>query len=336
MPTAAPACAQGAAGDPSQWNDTARVPWMERWLYTAEAPSVLLDNFNDVVSNASTSGSLAQAVANAKVKEVQHIICMGEGEGGGLAVLCGVWAGLQVPTAQVDVVSFGVPWAGFNAQVRARWAPPGCVGTWLWEGQEQEGSCRPERPPSPELLPLARTPTSLHGLSSSWSTSTTSGPSSERAPPMLSSTGTCARARRRHSRLPACLPIPPLPSLRSATGLTPDKAYGHPPSSPIYWAFAVRPNITEDSLGTANHIPNVPVAIPAGYESLDAKDGNITSSLGTLLPPSNESLWPVPSAVPPVSWACKPTAQRACSQGFRATARTHAMRPRFLPTAPTL
>ena len=109
-------------------------------------------------------------------------------------------------------------------------------------------------------------------------------------------------------------------------------------------AGAVRENITEDTLGTAIHIPNVPVDIPTGYEvgamigplnphrthntrrvvhrtpiranvhcmgwltlrpplpwqELNAKDGNITSDLGILLPPNDTSLLPPESVYPPV------------------------------------
>lgn len=39
---------------------------------------------------------------------ILHVICTGEGPGsGGMATLCGPWAGLALPLANVDVVSFG-------------------------------------------------------------------------------------------------------------------------------------------------------------------------------------------------------------------------------------
>jgi hypothetical protein len=42
-----------------------------------------------------------------------HILCTGEGPGGGgLALLCGPWAGLHFPTANVDVTTFGASWVG--------------------------------------------------------------------------------------------------------------------------------------------------------------------------------------------------------------------------------
>lgn len=42
--------------------------------------------------------------------------CTGEGPGGGLAVLCGVATALYFPATSVDVITFGMPWAGFNSE----------------------------------------------------------------------------------------------------------------------------------------------------------------------------------------------------------------------------
>jgi hypothetical protein len=67
-----------------------------------------------------------------------HILCTGEGPGGGgLALLCGPWAGLQFPTANVDVTTFGASWVGGCLAAAAREAgstcssgsgrAPGCV-----------------------------------------------------------------------------------------------------------------------------------------------------------------------------------------------------------------
>lgn len=41
------------------------------------------------------------------------MICVGEGPSGGLAVLCGPWAALQYPEANVDVVTFDTPFVRF-------------------------------------------------------------------------------------------------------------------------------------------------------------------------------------------------------------------------------
>lgn len=44
-------------------------------------------------------------------EEVVRVVCVGEGTtGGGLATLCGPWAALQYPKANVDVITFATPW----------------------------------------------------------------------------------------------------------------------------------------------------------------------------------------------------------------------------------
>ncbi len=44
-------------------------------------------------------------------QEVLRVVCVGEGTtGGGLATLCGPWAALQYPKANVDVITFATPW----------------------------------------------------------------------------------------------------------------------------------------------------------------------------------------------------------------------------------
>ncbi|PRW39229.1 solute carrier family 40 member chloroplastic [Chlorella sorokiniana] len=46
-----------------------------------------------------------------------QLLCTGAGAGGGgLALLCGPWAALQFPLANVDVTTFAADWAGFNTQ----------------------------------------------------------------------------------------------------------------------------------------------------------------------------------------------------------------------------
>lgn len=49
-------------------------------------------------------------------EEVVRVVCVGEGPAGGLALLCGPWAALEFPRANVDVVTFATPWQGFNPQ----------------------------------------------------------------------------------------------------------------------------------------------------------------------------------------------------------------------------
>lgn len=44
-------------------------------------------------------------------EEVVRVVCVGEGTtGGSLATLCGPWAALQYPKANVDVITFATPW----------------------------------------------------------------------------------------------------------------------------------------------------------------------------------------------------------------------------------
>lgn len=46
-----------------------------------------------------------------------RVVCVGDGPAGRLAVLCGPWAALQYPEANIDVVAFGsTPITGFNPQ----------------------------------------------------------------------------------------------------------------------------------------------------------------------------------------------------------------------------
>lgn len=49
-------------------------------------------------------------------EEVLLVRCVGAGAAGGLAILCGPWAGLHYVMAQAEVQTFGSPWAGFNPQ----------------------------------------------------------------------------------------------------------------------------------------------------------------------------------------------------------------------------
>lgn len=67
-------------------------------------------------------------------EEVLRVVCVGEGAaGGGLATLCGPWAALQFPKANVDVITFAAPWVGacqpawsggwIGAKRESGWAP---------------------------------------------------------------------------------------------------------------------------------------------------------------------------------------------------------------------
>lgn len=50
---------------------------------------------------------------------VLHVVCTGQDGSAELAILCGPWAGLQLPEANVDVIVFGWPsqaWDGFSTQ----------------------------------------------------------------------------------------------------------------------------------------------------------------------------------------------------------------------------
>lgn len=42
--------------------------------------------------------------------EVLRVMCIGEGAGGGLATLCGTWAALNYPMANIVVITFDTPW----------------------------------------------------------------------------------------------------------------------------------------------------------------------------------------------------------------------------------
>lgn len=60
---------------------------------------------------------MLQAIAEVMgAEEVLLVRCVGAGAAGGLAILCGPWAGLHYVMAQAEVQTFGSPWAGFNSQ----------------------------------------------------------------------------------------------------------------------------------------------------------------------------------------------------------------------------
>lgn len=93
-----------------------QVPFLKQFVYTSQAPAALLDSWAPLSNGTLTDGELAEAVANFVDQEVTRVLCVGEGPSGGLAVLCGPWAALQFPEANVDVVTFDTTWTGFNAQ----------------------------------------------------------------------------------------------------------------------------------------------------------------------------------------------------------------------------
>jgi len=137
----------GSAGQPPP--AVANVTFLQDFVYTSTAPAVLLQTFAPLHQGANPDGALAQVniltlqpprctsipsnvlwqhTASCRVQTIAramggapvlHVICTGEGGGGGgLAALCGPWAALSFPTANVDVISFAGPdWASsFNTQ----------------------------------------------------------------------------------------------------------------------------------------------------------------------------------------------------------------------------
>lgn len=102
----------------ASWADsTARVPFLQPFVYTSQAPTALLDSWAPLSEGNSTAGELSETIsAFMEGEEVVRVICVGEGPSGGLAVLCGPWAALQYPEANVDVVTFDTPFVGFNPQ----------------------------------------------------------------------------------------------------------------------------------------------------------------------------------------------------------------------------
>lgn len=108
----------------STWAGTTRqVPFLRPFVYTSQAPAALLDAWQPLndAGNSSTTPSTAGQLADALSEfmggeEVLRVICVGEGAAGGLALLCGPWAAMHCPMANADVITFGTPWEGFNAQ----------------------------------------------------------------------------------------------------------------------------------------------------------------------------------------------------------------------------
>ncbi|KAI7836817.1 hypothetical protein COHA_009318 [Chlorella ohadii] len=105
---------------PDAWStQTSEVPFLRRFVYTAKAPTALLDAWAPLGNGTAPGGGmLAEAIDSLMGgQEVLRVVCVGEGTtGGGLATLCGPWAALQYPKANVDVITFATPWEGFNPQ----------------------------------------------------------------------------------------------------------------------------------------------------------------------------------------------------------------------------
>ncbi|PSC72336.1 DCN1 2 [Micractinium conductrix] len=93
-----------------------RVPTLEVFVYTSEAPAELVDAWAPLSNGSSTAGLLADAVAGFASEDPLTVTCLGEGPAGGLAMLCGVWAAIEYPMANADVATFATPYQGFNPQ----------------------------------------------------------------------------------------------------------------------------------------------------------------------------------------------------------------------------
>lgn len=96
---------------PNGWNnETKLVPWMDNFLYTAEAPIYLLDLFSDIPFESAVDDVMGN-------ERVLWLTCTGDGEiAGGLAILCGLSGALYFPGAAVEVITFDKEWQGFNSQ----------------------------------------------------------------------------------------------------------------------------------------------------------------------------------------------------------------------------
>eukprot|EP00887_Chlorella_sp_A99_P006566 scaffold3.g6566.t1 len=115
------------------------IPFLRSFLYTAEGPAALVDQFSELAEGPGPEGSLMDAVDKTMGgAPVLHAVCVGDGPASGLALLCGAWAGLALPTANVDALTFGSnPAAEFNTQFQ--WAFDQLVTLfylWRWSPAE--------------------------------------------------------------------------------------------------------------------------------------------------------------------------------------------------------
>lgn len=103
----------------SAFNEMETVTFLEDWVSTAEAPTVLLDVVDELIEmgpvNRTFNGTLTDAIEELMGdEEVLHIILTGQAAGGGLAVVTAAALGRAFPLANVDVQAFGMPWIGFS------------------------------------------------------------------------------------------------------------------------------------------------------------------------------------------------------------------------------
>lgn len=100
--------------------NTAPVPFLNNYVYTARAPLELITEFSKLTGSGvnNITGPLTQAITKVMGGErILWVTCSGEGPlGGGAATLCGVSAALYFPATSVDVITFNAPWKGFNPQ----------------------------------------------------------------------------------------------------------------------------------------------------------------------------------------------------------------------------
>ncbi|KAI3428211.1 hypothetical protein D9Q98_006591 [Chlorella vulgaris] len=107
------------------------IPFLRPFVYTAAGPASLVDAYSQLLSvkgAASGDGPLADAVdevTGGDAQQLRLVTCTGADAGGmQLAVLCGPWAALRYPRANVDVVTFGA--AAWPSALNAPFA-------WAWQ-----------------------------------------------------------------------------------------------------------------------------------------------------------------------------------------------------------
>ncbi|KAL4538405.1 hypothetical protein Ndes2526B_g03291 [Nannochloris sp. 'desiccata'] len=108
-------------GSAEDWSTTtAPVPFLNNYIYTAQAPLRLITEFSKLTGSGvnNITGPLTRAITKVMGGErILWVTCSGEGPlGGGAAILCGVSSALYFPATSVDVITFNTPWKGFNPQ----------------------------------------------------------------------------------------------------------------------------------------------------------------------------------------------------------------------------
>jgi hypothetical protein len=109
------------SGSIDSWGtNTAPVPFLNNYIYTAQAPAELVTEFTKLTGSGvnNITGPLTKAITKVMGGEsILWVTCTGEGPlGGGAAILCGVSSALYFPATSVDVITFNTPWTGFNPQ----------------------------------------------------------------------------------------------------------------------------------------------------------------------------------------------------------------------------